>query len=171
MSEIICDTSPIQYLHQIGQLTLLSRLAGNVIVPFHVVQELEMGRNLGVNLPDIRALSWITVRTPLSVAALPLVKDLGPGETQVLALALELSDAVVILDDNLPRQMARSLGIRVRGTLGVLLDAKRAGIIPGIVPELDQLQALGFRLDPNTRHVVLKMANETDSVSVLSFSE
>jgi len=92
LSEIICDTSPIQYLHQIGQLTLLSRLAGNVIVPPYVVQELEMGRNLGVNLPNIRALNWIAVRTPLSVAALPLVKDLGPGETQVLALALELSN-------------------------------------------------------------------------------
>ena len=88
MSEIICDTSPIQYLYQIGQLTLLSRLAGNVILPPYVVQELEIGRGLGVSLPDIRALDWITIRTPLSVAALPLVKDLGPGETQVLALAL-----------------------------------------------------------------------------------
>lgn len=161
MSEIICDTSPIQYLHQIGQLTLLSRLAGNVIVPPYVVQELEMGRNLGVNLPNIRALNWIAVRTPLSVAALPLVKDLGPGETQVLALALELSNPVVILDDNLARQMARSLGIRLTGTLGVLLDAKRAGMVSVILPMLDQLQALGFRLDPNTRHVVLKMAGET----------
>jgi len=161
LSEIICDTSPIQYLHQIGQLTLLSRLAGNVIVPPYVVQELEMGRNLGVNLPNIRALNWIAVRTPLSVAALPLVKDLGPGETQVLALALELSNPVVILDDNLARQMARSLGIRLTGTLGVLLDAKRAGMVSVILPMLDQLQALGFRLDPNTRHVVLKMAGET----------
>jgi predicted nucleic acid-binding protein len=68
-----------------------------------------MGRNLGVNLPDIRALNWITVRTPLSVAALPLVRDLGPNENQVLALALEFSNPVVVLDDNLARQMARSL--------------------------------------------------------------
>lgn len=105
MSEIICDTSPIQYLHQIGQLTLLFRLAGNVIIPPYVVQELEIGRDLGVNLPDIRTIDWITVRTPLSAAALPLVKDLCPGETQVLALALELSSPVVILDDNLARQM------------------------------------------------------------------
>lgn len=162
MSDIICDTSPIQYLHQIGRLSLLSALAGNVIVPPHVVRELEAGRDLGINLPDIRALNWITVRSPLSMVALPLVKDLGPGETQVLALALELSNAVVILDDNLARQVARSLDIPVMGTLGVLLDAKRAGMVPAISPILDQLQALSFRLDPNTRHLVLKMAGETD---------
>lgn len=161
MSEIICDTSPIQYLHQIGQLTLLPRLAGNVIVPPHVVQELETGRDLGVNLPDIHTLNWIMVHTPLSAAALPIVKDLGPGETQVLALALELPEPVVILDNNLARQMAHSLGIRLTGTLGVLLDAKRAGMLSAIRPLLDRLQTLGFRLDQNTRRAVLKMAGET----------
>ena len=162
MPEIICDTSAIQYLHQIGHLSLLSALAKNVIIPPHVVRELEVGRNLGINLPDIRTLNWITIRSPLSIAALPLVKDLGPGETQVLALALELSNAVVILDDNLARQVARSLDISLMGTLGILLDAKRAGMVPVIMPILDQLQALGFRLDPNTRLLVLKMAGEID---------
>jgi uncharacterized protein len=162
LSDIICDTSPIQYLHQIGQLSLLPALAGNVIVPPYVVRELEVGMDLGINLPDIRVLNWITVRSPLSVAALPLVKDLGPGETQVLALALELPNAVVILDDNLARQVARSLDISLMGTLGVLLDAKRARMIPAITPMLDQLQALSFRLGSNTRYLVLKMAGEID---------
>lgn len=162
MSEIICDTSPIQYLHQIGQLNLLPGLARSVIVPPQVVREIEAGRDLGINLPEIHVLSWIEVRSPLSIAALPLVKDLGPGETQVLALALELSDAVVILDDNLARQTARSLNIQMIGTLGVLLNAKRAGIIASIAPMLDQLQALKFRLDPKTHHLVLKMAGEID---------
>ncbi len=162
MSDIICDTSPIQYLHQIGKLSLLRELAGKVIVPPHVVRELEAGRELGINLPDIHIFSWIEVRSPLSIVALPLVKDLGPGETQVLALALELSDVVVILDDNLARQTARSLEIPLIGTLGVLLNAKRAGIIPEIATILEQLQTLNFRLDLNTRYLVLKMAGEID---------
>lgn len=162
MSDIICDTSPIQYLHQIGKLSLLRELAGKVIVPPHVVRELEAGMELVINLPDIHIFSWIEVRSPLSIVALPLVKDLGPGETKVLALALELSDVVVILDDNLARQTARSLEIPLIGTLGVLLNAKRAGIIPEIATILEQLQTLNFRLDLNTRYLVLKMAGEID---------
>ncbi len=91
---------------------------------------------------------------------MPLVTDLGAGETQVLMLALESSDAVVVLDDALARQLAEVLGIRLTGTLGLLLDARRAGLIPALAPVLDQLQALRFRLAPHTRAVVLKLAGE-----------
>ena len=160
MSDIIVDTSPIQYLHQIGQLSLLAGLSGSIIVPPQVVKELEIGRDLGIDLPNIRTLNWVNVRSPQSIAALPLVKDLGPGETQVLALALELPDAVVIIDDNLARQVAESLNIKLMGTLRVLLDAKLAGMVPAVAPLLDQLQSLRFRVDQKTRLAVLKMAGE-----------
>ncbi|MCJ7686229.1 MAG: DUF3368 domain-containing protein [Desulfobacteraceae bacterium] len=160
MSDIIVDTSPIQYLHQIGQLSLLARLSGSIIAPPQVVKELETGRDLGIDLPNIRTLNWVNVRSPQSIAALPLVKDLGPGETQVLALALELPGAVVIIDDNLARQVAESLNIKLMGTLRVLLDAKLAGMVPAVAPLLDQLQCLRFRVDQKTRLAVLKMAGE-----------
>ena len=160
MSDIIVDTSPIQYLHQIGQLSLLARLADSIIVPPQVVKELETGIDLGIDLPNIRTLNWVNVRNPQSIAALPLVKDLGPGETQVLALALELPGAVVIIDDNLARQVAESLNIKLMGTLRVLLDAKLAGMVPAVAPLLDQLQFLRFRVDQKTRLAVLKMAGE-----------
>ena len=96
-----------------------------------------------------------------SVIALPLVTDLGPGETQVLALALESPDAIVILDDGLARQVAETIGIKLTGTLGILLDAKRAGLITEVAPLLDQLQALRFRLSAQTRAAVLKLAGES----------
>jgi len=160
LSDIIVDTSPIQYLHQIGQLSLLAGLSGSIIVPPQVVKELETGINLGIDLPNIRTLNWVNVRSPQSIAALPLVKDLGPGETQVLALALELPGAVVIIDDNLARQVADSLNIKLMGTLRVLLDAKLAGMVPAVAPLLDQLQSLRFRVDQKTRLAVLKMAGE-----------
>lgn len=161
MPEIICDTSPIQYLHQIGHLSLLPDLAEKVILPPDVVKELETGRNHGINLLDIELLNWITVRSPESLAALPLVKDLGPGETQVLALALEIGNAVVILDDFLARQVAQSLKIKLIGTLGILLNAKRTGLIPEVGLLLDKLQTLRFRLDPETHSGVLKIAEES----------
>jgi len=50
LPEVICDTSPIQYLYQIGHLELLVQLAGQVIVPPAVVRELEAGKERGVEL-------------------------------------------------------------------------------------------------------------------------
>ena len=160
MPEVICDTSPIQYLYQLELLNILTALATNVLVPPAVVEELAQGRALGVPLPDITTLKWVTIRRPVSVAAVALVTDLGPGETEVLMLALELREAVVILDDALARRMAEALGLRLTGTLGLLLDAKRAGLIPAIGPFFDRLQELRFRLEPHTRAAVLELAGE-----------
>jgi predicted nucleic acid-binding protein len=87
--------------------------------------------------------------------------DLGPGETEVLALALESTDAIVILDDALARQMATTLAIRFRGSLGLLLDAKQAGLVAAITPLLDQLQALEFHLSSETRQLILDLASES----------
>jgi len=112
-------------------------------------------------LPDPRAVEWIVVRRPVSAPALPLVVDLGPGETQVLALALESHDAIIVVDDDLARRTAEALGLRLTGTLGILLDAKRAGLIPAVGPFLDQLQELRFRLAAHTRAAVLELAGET----------
>lgn len=160
MPEIICNTSPLQYLHQIGLLDVIKALVGHLTVPPAVVTELAEGRARGVNLPDLSRQSWISVRSPLSSAASPLVTDLGPGETQVLMLALESSDAIVVLDDALARQLAEALGLRLTGTLGLLLDAKRAGLLSAVGPWLDQLQTLRFHLAAHTRAAVLRLAGE-----------
>jgi predicted nucleic acid-binding protein len=160
LPEAICNTSPIQYLHQLGELHLLSALAGTVFVPPAVVAEIATGRERGVDLPDLDALDWVVVRSPAGRASLRLVRDLGPGETEVLAVALESPDAVAVLDDGLARQVAQSLGIRVTGTLGILLEAKRAGLLHAVGPLLDRLQALHFRVAPATRLAVLRLAGE-----------
>ena len=75
-------------------------------------------------------------------------------------LALELKD--VVLDDALARQMAQVLKIKLTGTLGLLLDAKRAGLIETVSPYLNQLEALNFRLARHTKQLVLRMANEDE---------
>ena len=159
MPDVVCDTSPLQYLYQIGMLHLLPQLVDTIIVPPAVVDEIAVGRALGVRLPDLSTLAWVQVRHPASEKALPLINDLGPGETEVLMLGLEL-EAVVILDDGLARRIAESVGLKFTGTLGLMLDAKRAGHIPAIHPLLDQLQALRFRVSPQTRKMLLELAGE-----------
>ena len=161
MPEIISNTSPLQYLHQLGVLDVLPKLVTTVTVPPAVQDELTAGRKLGLNLPDLNSLDWIIVRRPSSSAALPMVTDLGAGEREVLALALETPDSVCVLDDALARQIASALQLRITGTLGILIDAKRTALIPVIRPQLDQLHNLGFRLAAHTRVAVLKMAGES----------
>jgi len=79
---------------------------------------------------------------------------------QVLALGTETLDSLVILDDALARQYARMLNLRLTGTLGVLLKAKKAGLLPALAPVLERLQPLRFRIDPETRQAVLRLAGE-----------
>ena len=66
----------------------------------------------------------------------------------------------MILDDALARRHAEVLGIALTGTLGILLDAKRCGLVPAVTPLVDDLQRLGFRLSAGTRNAVLRMAGE-----------
>lgn len=161
MPDVICNTSPLQYLHQVGLLHVLPALAGHIVIPPAVAEELATGRTAGVSLPDPTALEWVSIRQPRSEAALPLITDLGPGEAGVLLLALESRDAIVVFDDALARRAAAMLRLRVTGTLGLLLDAKRAGLISAVGPVLDQLQALHFRVASHTRAGILALAGES----------
>lgn len=160
MPEVICNTSPLQYLHQIGQLDLLPQLSGQIIVPSAVAAELAEGRRRGVDVPVPETFPWADVRVPASERVVRLVADLGPGETAVLLLALECADPVVILDDGLARRHAEVLGIPLTGTLGILLDAKQRGLVSSVTPLIDDLQRLGFRLSARTREIVLRRAGE-----------
>ncbi|MCX7046596.1 MAG: DUF3368 domain-containing protein [Candidatus Sumerlaeota bacterium] len=160
MSEAICNTSPLQYLHQAGQIHLLPAVVGTIVVPPAVVNELSAGRNLGVSVPNLASYEWIKVRQPISTAIFPLITDLGLGEIEVLSLSLENGRCTVILDDELARHAAFSLGIPVVGTLGILIQAKQIGLISKVAPILEQLQSLDFRLSSFTRKVVLIKSGE-----------
>ena len=160
MTEIICDTSPLQYLHQLGLLHLLPALVEKIIVPTAVFTEIETGRNNSVDLPDLSTLEWIKIRQAETLTVIATAIDLGAGETEVLSLALTSKNAVVILDDLLARKAADELGIKIIGTLGILLEAKRKNFLSEVKPILDELENLRFRLSRSTREAVLKLASE-----------
>ena len=77
-----------------------------------------------------------------------------------MALALETPGTVAVLDDGLARRMARTLRIPFTGTLGLLVDAKQAGLLPAVGPSVDRLAALGFHMDSLTRALILRAAGE-----------
>jgi predicted nucleic acid-binding protein len=160
LADVIVNASPLQYLHQVGQLALFQKLFGRIIVPEAVVAELAAGRQLGVSLPEPEALKWVDLRSPASPVSGLLSWDLGAGESAVLSLALEHPGSWVVLDDKLARQAAVHLNLPLLGTAGILLRAKHAGHLDAIRPLLNQLAALGFRLTPETMQSILDLARE-----------
>lgn len=85
---------------------------------------------------------------------------LGSGESGVLALAIERRADRVILDERAARGLAQSLGIPMIGTLGILLAAKRKGLIPAIREPIDTLRDSGFRVATDLYETTLRQANE-----------
>lgn len=160
LPRIISNTSPLQYLHAIGHLVLLEQLYREVIVPQAVVDELDIGRLQGFDVPDCRAYSWMRIESVAVPEMLALVTNLGRDEAEVLALALSLPAELVILDDAFARQIAASQNIRYTGTLGVLIQAKRRQLIPAAMPLVDAMQQAGFRLSASARAAVRKLADE-----------
>lgn len=151
MSGVVSDASPLIALQQIGQLGLLRTIFGTVLIPPAVAREA-----LSVEQP-----LWILKRAlakPMAPAV--VAAGLGPGESEAISLALELRADRVIVDDLPARNLAQRLNIPLIGTLGILLAAKRKGLIPAIREPIDSLRQGGFRVASDLYEDLLRRADE-----------
>ena len=130
----IADTCVLQYLHQVGLLRLLPVLYIKVLVPQAVTVELERGRAQGHRLPDPMLCDWLSIVEVRVPASIVMVRSLGAGEREALALAMQTQRALLLTDDARARRQARQLGIRLTGTLGVLLRGKERGHVAASPP-------------------------------------
>lgn len=87
--------------------------------------------------------------------------DLGPGESEVIALGLAHPGSLALLDDRLARRIAAVSGLTHTGTLGVLLKAKSAGLLDAVRPVLDNLRSHGMRIHDDLERRILQMAGES----------
>ncbi|MBI3734332.1 MAG: DUF3368 domain-containing protein [Chloroflexi bacterium] len=156
----ISNTSPLFYLHRINALHLLPALYEQIIIPTAVVAELQAGAAQGEDVPDLSAYDWINQRHAAIPDDLKLIADLGRGEAEVIALAFQFPDTPVILDDRFARRIAARYALKLTGTIGVLLKAKSAGLIPLVSPLLDEMQRAGFHLSEVVKHSALQLSGE-----------
>jgi len=153
MAAVVADTSPLIALHQLGRLSLLQRIFGEIYIPPAVARELSPG------VPDLP--SWIVVRGLAQPIASEILRaSLGAGESEAMSLALEVKAELLIVDDRPARRLALNLGISVAGTAGILLRAKQLGFVPEVRPLLDEIIRRGFRLSPAIREKALDDAGE-----------
>jgi len=156
----VVNASPLIHLAEAGLLGILSRIADRVLVPTGVAAEI---RRKGDDDPTVLAL---TAETWLSVVSVPQIPhiivewDLGVGEAEVLAWAAAHPGTEAIIDDLSARRCARTLGIPVRGTLGLVLAARRRGDIPAARPVVDSLRSAGMFLSDEVIDAALSLVDE-----------
>jgi predicted nucleic acid-binding protein len=148
------------HLSRIGRVDLLRELYAEVLVPRAVADEVARHALRGID--GGLASGWLKRVEPADPSRVDQIeRDLGGrGEAQVIAVALELESAIVLIDERAARTYARSQGLPVRGTLGVVLHAKRRGLIERATAVLDELRRSGFWLDDTTYRKARELASE-----------
>lgn len=159
IEKVVVNASPLILLSKVDLADLLPKLFTEVVVPGAVWQEIMSG---GENDPTARTLSSLRVKRVAveAVASEILVWNLGDGESDVLTFALANQGYRAAIDDKAARSCARSLGINILGTGGMLILAKRRGLIESVGTELQRLVQAGLWISAEMIDLLRKQAGE-----------
>lgn len=147
---ILSDTSCLIILDKIGELELLHTVFGEIVITEEVAEE------YGSPLPE-----WIFVRNPRNQNYRQILEAVvDRGEASAIALAVEIKNCLLIIDDLKGRNLAEQLGIRITGTFGVIIEAKLSGRIESVKPLLAKIKQTDFRLSPDLENRILSKAQE-----------
>jgi predicted nucleic acid-binding protein len=154
---VIADTSPINFLVQIGEIEVLPKLYDSILIPPSVRNELRHPR-----APDAvrqwihQPPEWLQVRaSSLTPDSGLLEADIDVGERDAILLALEVAADEVIMDDMGGRREAERLRLSVTGTIGVLRAAAKVGLLD-LHDALDRLLQTNFRIDKEFLHRLIR---------------
>lgn len=146
----VLNASPVILLGKAGLLRLLGPLANMWIVPEGVVTEVEKKNSIRPYIVELESSSSVLSENISQIDPLVAAWDLGQGESEVLTLARQKgAKAKVVLDDLQARKCAKILDIGLVGSVGLLVMAKRFGLIDAVKPEMSKLTEVGLRIDPD----------------------
>lgn len=161
---VVSDTSPLSSLAIVGQLSLLQQLYGKVIIPTAVASELANTEPEDSRVTAVLSSTWIETQSVTNRTLVEMLQNEGKldlGESEAIALSVELNVDELLIDERLGRREAKRLGLPIIGVLGVLVVAKGRGLISAVKPIMDDLilQA-GFRVSNRLYAEVLQAASE-----------
>lgn len=156
----VVNASPLIFLSRAGLMDILLLVGERVIVPAPVAREIQRRGADDITARAIDQTPWLEVVVPPPVPAAVLAWDLGPGESSVLAWALANPGTEAILDDLAARRCASTVGVPVRGTLGLVLVAKKRGRVPIARPVLEDLRRSGMYLSDSVLDQALALVDE-----------
>jgi hypothetical protein len=160
---VVSDAGPLIGLAIAGHVEILRSLFERILIPRTALEELQLeaSRPGSLALSKAKDAGWLSteaVSDSTDIANLTKLLDRGEAEAIVLAGS---KDARLLIDERKGRAVARRRGVTVIGTGGVLLLAKREGVIAQIAPVLDELASHGYRLSDGLRRELLVLAGET----------
>lgn len=150
MAVVVSDTSLLIHLSGLGHLALLRALYQQVLIPPAVWRETVeegAGRAGEAEVREAVRSGWMEVRPVASGPLVHLLKEgLDDGEAEAIAPAFEAGADLVLLDETQAREKVGLMGLRLTGTIGVLIRAKRDGMVETLRPLLDQLRQESFSI-------------------------
>jgi predicted nucleic acid-binding protein len=156
----VVNASPLIYLARGGCFDLLQVASDQVVVPTSVDQEL---RRRGRHDPAVQAMdqaAWLVTVADPPIPQIVQAWHLGAGESAVLAWAQSHPGAEAVIDDLAARKCAAAIGVPVRGTLGIVLAAKRRNLIPLARPLVERLLQSGMYLSDSLMNGALALVGE-----------
>ena len=160
---IVSDTTPISELAKVAHLDLLPKLFGKVVIPQGVFNELQIGQHPAAKI--VQNLSWlevVTVDNQQVVEELQKSFKLHLGESEAIALAEEIRASELLIDEKAARKVAMARKLPLIGTVGILLLAKRRGLLDSVKDVLDEMQVQGMRISERLYVQVLTLAEENE---------
>jgi predicted nucleic acid-binding protein len=141
---LVFNASPLIVLAKSGLIDQLLPLADQVWIPQAVADEVH-----DIKSSTDPATQWLAGKNPpihpqTQISPFVLAWDLGAGESEVISVTGKISGSTAVLDDLSARRCAQAMGIQITGTLGLILLAKRKGLIPSVSPALDAVVAAGL---------------------------
>jgi len=161
--KVVADSSVLISLSAINQLDLLCKRFSEVTIPQAVQEEVVIEGTGQPGSQEVQSSNWIRVQEVKDRSFVRLLKaELDEGESEAIVLARELNADLVLLDEKDARSKAKQVGLRILGTIGILVWAKKAGHIPSLRGQLDALREKAkFRISTGLYEQVLKSVSET----------
>jgi predicted nucleic acid-binding protein len=160
---VISDTTPIISLIKIDRLKILEELYKKIIIPKAVYDELIINIDYQDEIDIIKRCTFIqieNVEENLSVVLLQRELKLDRGESEAIVLAKNINADLIIIDERKARRIAKDVGLKVTGTLGILVEAKQQGLIKELKSLLDELMDNNIRISRKLYMEILNLVEE-----------
>jgi predicted nucleic acid-binding protein len=161
MRKVVVNTTPLIALSHIGQLDILKKMYGEILIPNAVYNELSAKPDSICKIEVDNSKDWIRVEEIKNQMAKSMYKtQLHEGEVEVMILAQEVNADLVIIDDANAKKHAKYLKLPVTGTLGVLIKAKQNGYVDKLKPMLQMMIENGIYISQDLVKLCLKQVGE-----------
>ena len=159
IEKVVVNASPLILLFKSGLEDLLPQLFSTIIVPKAVWSEVAQGNDIASQKLFANETAWITretIQTPTEI----LIWNLGDGESEVLSWAFANKDFRAVIDDKAARNCAKTLGVKMLGTGGILVLAKKRGLINSVGEALNKLQNVGLFISDEIVNLLKQQVGE-----------